>query len=1247
MRFRNQKSLSSTIFAAIIAVLASSLFYSIDAFAQSGAGSIQGTIQDPSAAAVPGCTVRVVNQKTGVAFDTTSNSVGFYAVPGLFTGSYTITFTAQGLKTYKTELTLQDAQNAVINPTLIVGDVTEQVVVTGDAVQQVTYDSGTVSTHLDTTRIDQLPQNGRNVLGLVGITTPGLESNGTRANGIMQEGLEYSQDGAPMTNRNFGGEGNSAQATLPDPDSVQEVKIETLNSTAQFATPATAIITTKSGTNQFHGSFFETARNNAIGIAKARENPADFAAPHLVRNEFGASVGGPIIVPKLYHGESKSFFFFAYERFSLRQNQNQLVKVPTVAMRNGDFSGLVNGQGIKITLYDPATTDPNTLQRTPFPNNQIPLSRQSPLAKALYAATPLPTSADNPLVNSNFNDVNHTTQTVPNSTFRLDHSFDQNNRTYLRFTNIDQSQRALRNYPDQSPANIAGGGLPEGATGYQTIPIQTISAALGYTHIFSSTFYSETILSQQWQRMYVQGGGDTNQNYESLLGLPNNFGQSGFPTIGANLLMPYGGSQFNYGMSQILTTIDENLTKIWGNHQFQFGGRYRHERFGYLPDRNADTIAFTNQATAIYDPATKANYGALANTGFADADFFLGAASSYSQVKNAPFGRFREQEIDLYLQDNFRVNSRLTLNLGLRWEMHPAPHTEAGILPSFDLKNDALVLPNPLQFYVDKGYTTQAIVTNMQNLGVKFETPEQAGIPKAGIFNSMRNFNPRIGFAYTPFVKWGTVVRGGYGDYIYPVPIRNSVRVPIASLPLFASYSQNYTSAAQSPDGLPNYLLRNPQSVIAGLNSANVVNTNSTNALLPGISVNTLDPYYPPAHVKQASLTIEQPIKSAVFRITYLFTHGSNLDQNYQYNLNPSAYVWEVTTGTLPPTGRYASTATRPYDQTTWGTNVVSTKYGFSNNSALQLNFQQRFKSGYAFQVFYVYSRAFRVGGNTFRDNVFYPAAVFAPGVIPENIDTGTLERPSQEFNRWMNYHADTDIPKHHIRFNGVVDLPFGKGKHLLRNSNRLVDGLFGGYQVAFVGNIQSQSFRVGAANWGPSGDIKLYKNKVPITDCRSGVCRDAYMWFNGYISPTLINAPNGIKGLPADYVPYQTPVNNTPGAPNFGNNNVTVTLANGNTVLTGYAPAPSVTSGTTVITAGANPFSNTVLPGPTNFSADLSIYKTFSITEQVKLRFNVDAFNAFNIQGLRNPDATTGIQSLQTSYFAPRQIQFSIRLSF
>src|SRR5215471_10520241 len=506
------------------------------------------------------------------------------------------------MKKYEASLSLQNAQVAILNPKLTVGEVSEQVTVTGETVQLATYDSGTVSTQLDSNRIDQLPQNGRNVLGLAQNTVPGVEAGGTRANGLMQEGMEYSQDGAPMTNRNFGGEANSAQAILPDPDSVQEAKFETLNSSAQFATPATVILTTKPGTNSIHGSMFETARNNYFGIAKARQNPANFAAPHLVRNEFGATIGGPIFIPKVYKGKNKSFFFFAYERFSLRQSANELVAVPTTAMRNGDFSGLVNSAGILQQLYDPnsAAGASDNYVRTPFPNNQIPISRISPLAKTLYAATPLPQTADNPLVNSNFNAVNPTTQTVPSVTTRLDHVFNENNRLYFRFTDIDQTQQALRNYPANSPANIEGGGLPAGATGYQAVPIQTISGALGLSHMFSPTLFSETILSQQWQRMYVQGNDASLGNYEAQLRLPNNFGQTGFPAIGSNLIMPYGGSQWNYGMSQIISTLDENMNKVWGRHQFSFGGRYRHERFGYLSDRSPDQVSYTNLATAVY-----------------------------------------------------------------------------------------------------------------------------------------------------------------------------------------------------------------------------------------------------------------------------------------------------------------------------------------------------------------------------------------------------------------------------------------------------------------------------------------------------------------------------------------------------------------------------------------------------------------------------------------------------------------------
>ena len=205
--------------------------------------------------------------------------------------------------------------------------------------------------------------------------------------------------------------------------------------------------------------------------------------------------------------------------------------------------------------------------------------------------------------------------------------------------------------------------------------------------------------------------------------------------------------------------------------------------------------------------------------------------------------------------------------------------------------------------------------------------------------------------------------------------------------------------------------------MITGVNSANVVNTNTTTALLPGIGPGTVaSADYPPAKVREANFTIEQPFKDgSVFRVSYVFTHGENLDQNYQINDAPSTYVWQAKTGTTPPTGTFASVATRPYDNKTWGGITQSTKYGFSNDSALQFNYQRPYRRGFSYQVFYVFSRAFRVGGNTFRDNLLYPAELYAPGVIPKGMDVGTQLEPSREFNRWQNYrrrHRNSDAPR-------------------------------------------------------------------------------------------------------------------------------------------------------------------------------------------------------------------------------------------
>ncbi|MBS1821742.1 MAG: carboxypeptidase regulatory-like domain-containing protein [Acidobacteria bacterium] len=1222
-----------------------------DALAQSGAGSIQGTVQDATGAVFPNAAIHVVNQATGVATDTQSNKVGFYQVPNLFTGTYVVSITAPGMSTYQVKVELQVGQNATINPVLTTGSVNQQVSVDADVIQLVTTDSGTISSTLENSRINQLPMNGRKLVTLTGMTTPGLEGSGQRASGLMPEALEYVADGVPLTNRQNGGV-NVAQAQLPDPDAVQEVQMITTNPSAQFATPAAGIITTKSGTNSLHGSLFETMRNNAIGVAKSRSDPANFAAPHLVRNEFGVSLGGPIVLPRIYDGRNKSFWFFAYERYSLASYTNGLANVPTTAMRQGDFSGLVNSSGVLQQLYDPATTQTgaSNYKRTPFTNNQIPMSRLAPMTKLLYAITPTPTSADNPLINNNLRYPKVNNAVVPTYTFRLDHTFNEDNKAYLRFTYNGQSQQSA-----STPPTVASGAFPAAATGISSSPATNYGAAFGYTHIFSPTFFAETVLSQQWFAQHSFSGSNPYINYDQMLGLPNNFSEIGFPTIASGAIMPYPTTMGSYGMTQTVSNIDENLTKTIGRHQLQFGGRYRYEQFGYYSGSNAgDNAAFGTYATALVNPASGANYSATPNTGYTDADLFLGAASSYTVSTQPPYIHVHAMEFDGYFQDNFHVTKNLTFNLGLRYEAHPGAWTMNGLTESFDLKNNAQVLANPVSYYIDKGYTTQAIVTNLQNLGVRFETPQEAGYPNKMLKDYNFTFGPRFGFAYTPFKTAGTVVRGGYGRYIYPIPLRYSV-VSMSSVnaPWNASYSQSYIAANQSPDGLPNYLLRAPQTVIAGLNSSGVVNSSSLNAITPGFSLKTLDPNYAPDMVTSANVTVEQPLKgNSALRVSWVFTHGTNLDHYYYYNNAPSTFVWEMAKGVVPPTGAYSATATRPYDQTKYGNNILDVKNGWSNDNSLQVNYQRLFYHGFAYQVTYVWSKAMRFGGNYFRDGNTYPAqnylgamgnvstmtspygSVVTPSLPPARPNNIASYAEWKELDRYQGYMLDSAIPKQHITFNGIVELPFGRGKTFFGRSNRFVNELIGGFQIAGDASIFSQVFQPSTSYWGSMNPIHVNKHKQKISDCRSGVCYPSYLWFNGYIAPT---AQSKIDGLPSDYQPFQTPIDNTPGTANYGTNNVVVTLPNGTQNTVAYSPGP----------AGAHPYSKTFLDGPVNWTADASLFKVFPITETVNLRFNVDAFNVFNVQGYNNPSSTDGVQSLRSSFNTPRQLQLTARLTF
>jgi hypothetical protein len=403
-----------------------------------------------------------------------------------------------------------------------------------------------------------------------------------------------------------------------------------------------------------------------------------------------------------------------------------------------------------------------------------------------------------------------------------------------------------------------------------------------------------------------------------------------------------------------------------------------------------------------------------------------------------------------------------------------------------------------------------------------------------------------------------------------------------------------------------------------------------------------LNPDLPTARAHEFNFTVEhEVIKDTVVRAGFVLTAGRNLEMMELFNRNPvSNYVWYATTGLALPTGTFANTARRAYDQTTIGDIRVYSKFGYSNFTGVQLEAERRFNRGMAFQFFYVLSNSMSTGatpsqGGDFTVNAIDQPDRFLPGTYPTSVEDRV---------RFYRYSRDGDIPKHHIRFNYLWDLPFGRGKRFAGNVGSKANRLVGGWQIAGYGSSNSRWFALPATNFGAVNPLQIY-GKVKINDCRGGACFAGYMYYNGYLPATVIADSSGrcaasatacVFGVPSNYVPVSTPINPAivGGDPNFNNNNnVVVKLKDG-------------TSTTVAYDNGLNPLRNQWAEGPwiTNLSA--SVYKSVPITERVKLRINLDAFNVLNQPGIPTP-STEGIVSLRNSAQGARVLQYTARITW
>ena len=1212
-------------------MLIGALVVAAAAWTQTGTGNIQGTVRDTSGAVLPGARVTLTHTQTARQYDTVTTELGFYLFPSVQLGPYQLVVEAAGMETWKGDLYLQVGQTAEVNPTIKVAGTVTEVTVAGTVTPLVTTTAPTLATVVERERIEQLPINGRQIQNLIYATTPGFESgsNLPRLFGL-RFAVELTQDSAILMNRQW----QSIPLRPPGLDTIEEYRAETNNSSAKMNRPGTVILTTRAGTNDIHGSVFETARNSGIGVARAREDYY-VKPPHYVRNEFGGSLGGPVWLPKLYSGRNRTFFFFAYEGYRLRQASTRSISMPTPAMTQGDFSGLIDAQGRKYTLYDPLTTNANW-GRLPFNNNQIPITRESPLAKYLYSVTPQPTHpAVNPLASANwfglgFNNTNQTTITT-----RVDHKLSDRDQLFFRYSH-NPSYRWYTTSLGGGPTTL------DGRANAATDGGENDSGVASWTHTFSPTFFGETIFSVQ--RDHRQITPIVMEDISSQLGLPNPFHGLGFTrTVNTGFGMDYDSSaNLNMDFSRIYN-LDVNLTKIHGRHELQFGGRWRYESLDILADvqQTMGTIDFGSLATALYDPASGNAYSSTPFTGHNSANVFLGIPT-YSARYFPSFFHLRTGEKSAYLQDNFKVTSRLTLNLGLRYEYSsPAKDKDNAIL-SFNPKTHAIVMGTTLDKLVELNHAHPTIAKTYAALGVKYETREQAGLPDGMMYPNRLDFGPRIGVAYRlGSQSHPTVLRGGYAIYAYPEQLRAITCETRAIVPTTATFANNPNSPQQSPDGLPNYLLRSVPTITAGVNSKDALDLNTVTGITRGTgTVYYLDPHQPTARAHEWNVTVERElIANTGLKLSYVGTHGTRMAQYNSYNDAANAYIWYTTTGLPMPTGEYANVARRNFDQQVFGTIWQYQKSGWSNDSSFVAEVQHRYSRGYAFQVFYVMSNALRAGGNGWADDVLPATNMFLPGAVPAD---------EAARDRLIFYRRDTDIPKHRVNWNWIVDLPFGKGKPLGRNSRGLVNHLIGGWQIAGNGSLVSRYFALPTGNWGSVNNVEVYGKKYPIQDCRSGVCYDGWLYYNGYIPAHRINSvdrngkPNGVMGVPDSYRPFQTPLIPTPkdggsaSDPNFPyyeSNTIFVRMKDG-------------TLQRTSLDTNLHPLRNQYLLGPMVWSMNASAFKAFHLRESMFLRFNVDFFNVFNMPGTRLPDSSGVILNV-LSQNSPRSLQLTGRLTW
>ncbi|MBL8142368.1 MAG: TonB-dependent receptor [Acidobacteria bacterium] len=781
------------------------------AVAQVTTADVVGRVVDSSGGALPGATVTVTHTGTGAVRTSVTNDTGDYVFNLLPIGACTVRVELEGFSPQARSLTLSAGDRQRVDATLGVGSVTETVEVTAQAAT-VQSDSATVGALLPETAVQDLPLNGRNVFGLVRMVPganeglPSSLSTGNRpddrrasssvsVNGQNDIVNNNMVDGMDNNERSIGSLG-----VRPSVDAIAEVKVQTNMYTAETGRTAGAVVNilTKSGANDFSGSAYLFYRNAALDAYNYFANKSQ-PVPKNDQQQFGGSLGGPIV-------RNRTFFFGDYERFHQVRGITAVSTVPTARMRTGDFSQL------SAVIYDPTTA-----VRTPFPGNVIPASRIDAVAQKFLNLYPLPTSGA--LVN-NYTATRDRTQTADTFDIRVDHRFTNDRIAFVRYS--DNRVETVAPGVFEEVNGIAAGGSAGGFAGAATS--KAFNVAANYLEVFSPTLIME--VKGGWTHIDNESVPETyGQNVSQSFGLPGvnvsditsglpNFTVAGYTTLGDATFIPILIKNNNW-------QVNATVTNTRGNHNLKAGAAVIRRSFlVYQSNNPAGTFGFT---------AAPTNNGAGAG-GDAVASFLLGYPASVTRAVLIAEPTLQSWEPSVFVQDDWRVNDKLTLNLGLRYDVF-TPLTEPdGEIANIDLKT--------MQFLV----------------------PGQNGVGKtAGIKTDWSNISPRAGFAYT--LRPGTVFRGGYGLSYWPTSVGSGAFLRNAPF----TYTYSATNAAAS-GGVPDVFLR------TGLPSIpSTVPTTLSGSIAP------VDLNLKHSRIQQYNVMLEKELWGSSVTIGYVGSRASNL----------------------------------------------------------------------------------------------------------------------------------------------------------------------------------------------------------------------------------------------------------------------------------------------------------------------------------------------------------------------------------